>query len=91
MEDLNTVFYGPEAGNKIEIFKKGMELIEKKYSECFKNRKPKYHVDNNDRLHNHYGIIVNSSGISLYFNNNSDLDIKIVDESRELFKKIFNS
>ena len=91
MEDLNTIFYGPEAGNKIGIFEKGMELIEKKHSEYFKNRKPKYHVDKSDRLHNRYGTIVNSSGISLYFNNDSDLDIKIVDESRELFKKIFNS
>lgn len=91
MEDLKTIFYGPDAGSKIVQFEKGMRFIEKQHSEYFDKRKSKYQVDKNDRLYNHFGIIVNSSGISLYFYKDSDLDIKIVEESRELFKNIFNS
>jgi len=90
MKNLNTIFYGPEAGSKIELFKNGMDLIEKRHFEFFKSRMPKFHRDKHDRLHNHYGTIVNSSGISLYFNVDSDLDRNIVEECRILFMNIFN-
>ena len=90
-ENLNELFYGKEAAEKIEKFKNGMLEIEKKHFNYFVQKPKKSDVDENDRLHNHYVVITKNSSISFSFINDSNLDEHIRKECIELFNEIFNS
>lgn len=84
------LFYGKQGAGKMQQLKEGLAEIEKNYSEYFENRAPKYSVDKNDRLHNHYLMTTNQIGASFSFYASSDLDDIIKSECTALFNKIFN-
>lgn len=85
--DLNELFFGSDASDKINRLNEGLLLIEKQHLGYFKNRL----IDSNeDRLHNHYIIITNSHGISINFLHDSDLDQNIKSSCIDLFNSIFN-
>lgn len=90
IEDLNKLFYGNEAGEKIKKFKDGLIEIEDKYFEYFNSRTPKNEFDKIDKLHNHYMTNTDLNGITFKFLSDSDLDENIRIECEDLFKKIFN-
>lgn len=87
-EDLNELFYGKDAAEKINKLKKGLLLIEKENSEYFDNRITE--TNEKDRLHNHYMTSTNSQGISFNFLAKSDLDKNIQNLCQKLFNDIFN-
>lgn len=89
--DLNKVFYGEDAAEKLRQFKEGMLDIEKKNLDYFDNRSSKNDIEKKDRLHNHYLMTVNTRGITFGFINNSDLDEEIKTSCFKLFNSIFNS
>lgn len=89
-KDLNKIFYGEEAAHKLNQFKEGMINIENKNSEYFIERGSRNNPEEKDRLHNYYIMIVNPSGITFRFNENSDLDKKIQISCIQLFNSIFN-
>lgn len=91
IEDLNKLFYGNEAGEKIKKFKEGLIEIEDKYFEYFNNRTPKNEFDKIDKLHNHYITKTDLNGYTFIFLPDSDLEKSIRIECNELFKKIFNT
>lgn len=86
--DLNKLFYGTDAADKISKLKKGLLLIEKQYSEYFESRTSK--LDGIDRLHNHYITVTDSHGMSFNFLEDSDLDRDIQLACHKLFNDIFN-
>jgi hypothetical protein len=88
---LAELSFGKDASDKIEKFKNGLEKIENNYSEYFTNRKAPNDFEKNDRLHNHYVTVTDKNGISFVFLEESDLDTKIVEECKQLFKNIFNN
>ncbi len=87
-EDLNKLFYGNDAAEKINKLKEGLIIIEKENSEYFENRVAKN--KEKDRLHNHYLTITNAQGISFNFIAESDLDNDIRISCHKLFNDIFN-
>lgn len=88
LEDLNELFYGNEAAEKINKLKEGLLLIEFENSKYFENRITKN--NEKDRLHNHYLTITNSQRISFNFLPESDLDKEIQISCHKLFNDIFN-
>jgi hypothetical protein len=48
MKDLNEIFYGKDASNKIQRFKVGMLEIESRHSMYFSNRKSKFDLDKDE-------------------------------------------
>ena len=90
-ENLNELFYGTEAAEKINNLKNGLLEIEEKHQKYFEERKGKFSKDECDKLHNHYITITNSGGITFGFTNDSDLDENIRKECIELFNGIFNA
>ena len=89
-EDLNKIFYGEEAAQKLNQFKEGMLNIENKNSDYFKERVSKDNPKEKDRLHDYYLMIVNPKGVTFRFNENSDLDKEIQTSCIQLFNNIFN-
>jgi hypothetical protein len=90
-EDLNKIFYGEEAAQKLNQFKEGTFDIENKYLDYFKDRISKYNPEEKDRLHNHYLMIVNSNGVTFGFKENSDLNREVQASCIQLFNSIFNT
>ena len=90
-ENLDELFYGNEAAEKIGKLKTGLIEIEKKHIDYFEKREGKFNKDDYDRLHNHYITITNPGGITFGFTTDSDLDEDIRKECIELFNGIFNS
>ena len=90
-ENLDELFYGTDAAEKINKFKNGLLEIEERHVKYFEERKGKFGTDECDKLHNHYMIITNSGGITFGFINDSDLDESIRKECIELFNGIFNA
>jgi hypothetical protein len=91
IENLNELFYGKEAAEKIEKFKNGMLEIEKRHLDYFEQRPKKFTHDKSDRLHNHYVTQTNNNGMSFNFIKDSDLEQYIRNECIEMFNRIFNS
>ena len=89
-EDLNKIFYGEEAAQKLNQFKEGMLNIENKNSDYFNERVSKDNPEEKDRLHNYYLMIINPNGVTFRFNENSDLDKEIQTSCIQLFNSIFN-
>lgn len=87
-EDLNKLFYGNDASEKINKLKEGLLIIEKENSEYFENRIAKN--KEKDRLHDHYLTVTNTQGISFNFMAESDLDKDIRISWHKLFNDIFN-
>jgi hypothetical protein len=88
--DLNKIFYGEEAAQRLNQFKEGMLDIENKHLDYFNDRVSKDNAEEKDRLHNYYLMIVNSNGVTFRFNENSDLDKEIQTSCIQLFNRIFN-
>jgi hypothetical protein len=87
-ENLNELFYGKEASEKIEKLKEGLLKIEEENSEYFENRVTEKNIK--DRLHNHYITITDNLGIKFNFLDESDLDNRIKNSCHKLFNDIFN-
>ena len=87
---MSELSFGKEATEKIEKFEKGLEEVENRHSEYFAKRKAKNEFDKNDRLHNHYTTVTDKNGISFNFLEESDLDIDIKLECKQIFENIFN-
>lgn len=88
--DLNKIFYGEEAAQKLNQFKEGMLNIEANNLDYFNERVSKDNPEEKDRLHNYYLMIVNPNGVTFRFNENSDLDKEIQKSCIQLFNSIFN-
>ena len=90
-ENLDELFFGSEAAEKINKLKTGLLAIEEKHNSYFEEKSAKFTKEEHDRLHNHYLTITNSGGITFGFTKDSDLDEDIRKECIELFNGIFNS
>lgn len=82
--------YGEDYKNKDEAFKQGVEEIEDKHINFFKERESRLSQDSHDKLRNHFIIYTGNGRISIGFNKESDVPEHIQNEVLELFEKIWN-
>lgn len=74
-----------------KLFQKRLDEIEKKHIEYFLKRPPLRHLDEHDRLYNHYVYHQYDQYAKLDWLENSDLIPTIKKEVEETFKEIFIS
>jgi hypothetical protein len=88
-ENLDELFFGGEAAEKINKLKSGLLEIEENHQKYFEEKKGKFIKDECDKLHNHCITITNSGEIIFGFINDSDLHENIRKECIKLFSGIF--
>lgn len=89
MGEINEFLYGKEFNDTLEKFKSGLEEVEVKNIEWFRERKPKFESEEHDKLHHHYLIRWDSFGIGFGFRDDSEVPKYIQAECHELFRKYF--
>jgi len=88
--ELQKFMFGAEYADKLERFNRGLNDIEKKYPELFKERKAKLFPEEEDKLGFHYMMTFNSNQVVFGFIEESDLPNYVKDECVVLFNKIYN-
>jgi hypothetical protein len=89
MSEISSFLFGYDYTDKIKAFDDSIIQLDKKYVVYFQSREAKSSQRKHDTALNHYIVLTNAQGVTLQFNNDSDLrhDIKI--EIQSAFKEIF--
>jgi len=89
-KSLTEILHGKEYADLIKQFDQGVEEIEKKHINFFKERTSTLPTQKHDKLNNHFFTYKNWSGMYMGINKNSELPLHIKAEVESLFNQIFN-
>lgn len=83
------MFRGKKINDMERLFQKRLDEIEKRHIDYFSKRPPLGHIDEHDRLYNHYVYHQYDQYAKLIWLENSDLNIAIKEEVEKIFREIF--
>lgn len=84
-------FTSEKERKKDEALNKGLQAIEEKYKDFFKNRDGRFESDEHDKLQYHWMIISRGGQIRFHFTKDSDLPDHIRKECIEVFKVAYGA